>query len=866
MEWKTPPEWLEALYNKGLTKKHICQVLGGKGYRKTFMDRDELDAYLQHAMLWSWKMKWREEQEMAIQSFFDSEYSNLVIQAVFGSGKTTMMLAIIHILLVRNYTEARHIQVFSFNVAIKNEIRKKLQNNKIGVRTFDSLVYRLCAEMGMEDLKLPNFSGKRRFVLHHLDEIAPMEDVCFVFVDEAQDLEKSCFHILRKRFPCAKILWVGDIFQSIQKEPRESLLWYLLQEDIESRKIVTMKTTPRVPAPILSEIARALETFYPEFKTTIREWRSDNHRDAKIVWKGFSTYKEVYDQMLVFCNSHKASDVMILTFSSAITVRGSLGDVARVRKFLQSNGILTNPNHKNMLSDRVFLSTANSSKGLERRHVFCFLTFPLEKAFANFSNDLVVNIVTVALSRALETVTAFIPSHIDRFSSVLELYEECPMPHLMVPCTKKKKPEMADHFQEVTNIRSMLEQEHGVTELLRQNILSFETKQFLRSFSKKYRSVPIASLRVENFRTEEGSAFVGILLESLILSSWKNSWPFGPCSMGDVTQHEMFSHFHPMIKKSRASYLAFIKKNPCTATHQFQGCLLYARLHLAVYQKLFVRLSKDEEQRLRAGWAVLRPTIQEFRPPCDLNHLKIQSNVAMAFVTGIADSMVVTEKTCKDPLEVIEIKASRAPEWQEHALIQSILYGLMMGRSYFRTHLMNVCSKEFHSFAISFKGSLMDARQRVQLDCLLWNVNCYLAKNVTHNDPSKPYLHVDGCFVVDGRQAEDVYTLVEMTSPTKMLVLGHRMPLSGLEEMFQQIQSRVRLLVIGCFLPDYQPNIHVPTQRVDLPVDRQWSTFLKGVCWDEEEQQTRMTHLDWDCPMATLSVQICSLCQKLNFV
>ena len=83
---------------------------------------------------------------------------------------------------------------------------------------------------------------------------------------------------------------------------------------------------------------------------------------------------------------------MILTFSSAITVKGALGDVARLRRFLSQKEYDVNKNHKSMDVEKLFLSTANSSKGLERDNVLAILTFPLERAFVNFSDDLVVNL------------------------------------------------------------------------------------------------------------------------------------------------------------------------------------------------------------------------------------------------------------------------------------------------------------------------------------------------------------------------------------------------------------------------------------------------------------------------------------------
>jgi superfamily I DNA/RNA helicase len=115
---------------------------------------------------------------------------------------------------------------------------------------------------------------------------------------------------------------------------------------------------------------------------------------------------------------------MILTFSSAITVKGALGDVARLRRFLSQKEYDVNKNHKSMDVEKLFLSTANSSKGLERDNVLAILTFPLERAFVNFSDDLVVNLLTVALTRARKKVVIYVPAYQDKFSRVLSLYQK----------------------------------------------------------------------------------------------------------------------------------------------------------------------------------------------------------------------------------------------------------------------------------------------------------------------------------------------------------------------------------------------------------------------------------------------------------
>ena len=135
-------------------------------------------------------------------------------------------------------------------------------------------------------LKHPNFLEKRKFLYQNLSSIPVDTEMKYIFLDEAQDLEKNVEYIFKIRFPNAKRMIVGDIFQSIQKEPRESLLWTLLQQ--EKPFTYSMMNTPRVPKNILHEIKHALGHYYPEFNSTVRKWTSSNDAsDATITWSMF---------------------------------------------------------------------------------------------------------------------------------------------------------------------------------------------------------------------------------------------------------------------------------------------------------------------------------------------------------------------------------------------------------------------------------------------------------------------------------------------------------------------------------------------------------------------------------------------------
>jgi len=130
-------------------------------------------------------------------------------------------------------------------------------------------------------MDLPNFDGKRKFVYELLfnKEFThiPLFQPKIIFIDETQDLERTTLDVLKHFYPNSKFIFAGDIFQSIQKEPRESILWHFMMEK-ENRETfkIYMSETPRVPENILNSLKYALRSYYPEFKDKIDNWKSGN--------------------------------------------------------------------------------------------------------------------------------------------------------------------------------------------------------------------------------------------------------------------------------------------------------------------------------------------------------------------------------------------------------------------------------------------------------------------------------------------------------------------------------------------------------------------------------------------------------------
>ena len=719
---------------------------------------------------------WREDQRIVLDEFLKNSFQYYVINGIFGCGKTTLLLGMLVNSFIQHIFKPVDCMFISFNISIKNEIKRKLKllgfSSKVTVTTFDSIIYKICKLYDYEYLDLPNFDGKRRFVYHICKQIEtnekelliPIEHIRVIYIDEVQDLETQTFLVLKTFFKHAKIIFAGDVFQSIQKEPRESLLWHLLHTPILNTFKICMKETPRVPKKILSTLQTTLTQNYPEFKDEIKSWTSSNNiSDVDVVWEKFYNYNQTFDYMNQFCQQYNQQDIMILSFSSAITVKGNMGDVARFRKFLQHQGYPLNNNHKKIDPDTLFLSTANSSKGLERDYVLCILTFPLELAFINFSNDIVLNLITVALTRAKKKVVFCVSAYKDKFSKVLDLFQHCPQP-------EKERIREGKTLSEYT-FSDFMNIEHNVTSLIKQSVIKYDTRIKLKVPAKSYDTSKIFEqhLKRPSLLHEEDRALVGILIENLITSYWVGKWP-SLSSLDAIKNNPMYIHCIARIKKLFDKYNHYSRQHSFQTSsirEQFTGILYYSVLYQAIFNKIFIHLHLPTQEQLFLYWKALQPLTQQFRPT-GCNKINIQSNLRMPHLTGIADIIFTNEQ---QHINIWEIKASIDRKWKDDALTQAILYSLMTGKSWSRITLLNVFTNEKIFYHFNSK-EIISLRNLVIQDILVYNCNCYLSKHFNvHNKKCFKYLD---CFFIDITYHHHEITqisIIEFLSPTKCILI-----------------------------------------------------------------------------------------------
>jgi hypothetical protein len=725
---------------------------------------------------------WRQEQQKVIDNFLEFDKKNYIIHGIFGSGKTSLLLGLLIQGIIKNLFKPNEILFISFNISIKNEIKRKLKEygiaSKVSVRTFDSIIYELAKIGGYPYMELPNFEGKRKFVYElSFDENfthIPIFQPKVIIVDECQDLEKSTLDILQHFYPDSKFVFAGDIYQSIQKEPRESILWYFMNKPhSDDTYKMYMSLTPRVNPKILETLKTSLKIYYPEFKDKINEWKSGNTcSKTDIVWKRLNSYTHIFEDLKEFLGSHKPSEAMIITFSSAITVKGCMGDIARVRRFMSENNFKVNTDHKKNDPDSYFLTTSHSSKGLERDYVIIFLTFPLERAFVHLSDDVVVNLITVALTRAKKKVIMYVPSYEDKFSRVLNLFENCPQPN-------KERIREGKTLKEFT-FQDYIDIEHCPTELIRASVIKYDTRIRLREYIKPFNFGKIfdddVSYKAAPIPTEEERAFVGVLIENLITSTWVNYWP--SITLDDkIKTNPMYFHIIKRISNNIIKYKKFIGTNMFNDYNQFEGIYLYSQVHIALSNKIFMKLSDGLTNNLKNYWKNLKPKAHLMKP--NGKKLKIQVPVKMPYITGIADAISLDED--EKTTSIYEIKASQSREWQDDASLQIIMYALCCGKTWTRLHLLNPFQNSKISYYFDCK-KILTLRKELLNDILVYNTNSFLAKLYPITKQNKKLDVSDTLFVNIIKNEEGNIkqaSILNMISPIKCEIIYNKYVSSG---------------------------------------------------------------------------------------
>ena len=329
---------------------------------------------------------------------------NVVVNAVAGTGKTTLILSIPLI------SPRKKILQMTYNKSLKHEVREKIENlgiKNITVHTYHSLAKKYYSDDAHVD------SGIKRIITNNISPKIPLPKIDILILDEKQDMTflYFCFMIKFARDLGGKIQLVclGDNMQGLYDFKGSDIRFLTSAESIwknhpslRTNKFVTctMKTSYRITNQMCSFINNIL----------IGEERMKACRDdAKVLY----IRNSMFNIQIVVCaeimklldSGVKPSEIFILGPS----VKGQYSNIRKLENMLVEKNIpchvpmLENTNiDERVIDGKIVFSTFHCVKGRQRPYVFVvgFDNSYFNYYAKNLPRDICPNTIYVACTRA----------------------------------------------------------------------------------------------------------------------------------------------------------------------------------------------------------------------------------------------------------------------------------------------------------------------------------------------------------------------------------------------------------------------------------------------------------------------------------
>jgi len=332
--------------------------------------------------------------------------SNVLVDAVAGSGKTTTVLFLARQLPNKKFT------LFTYNSRLKAETRdrvKRLGLTNIEVHSYHSFgvahyINPCVTDTDLINILKLNFPLKNNF------------NPDIVIMDETQDMTPLYFKFVHKALTDmtkmkAQLVVLGDNMQCIYDFPQKGAdLRFLtmadhLYESKHSWKKLNLKTSYRITKP-MEHFINDVVLGYPRMKS-VKDSDIPVHYLTGDIFRKLPEY--IFVQILELLKTYKADDIFIL--APSVRTHNESNPIKKLENFLVKRGIpcyvpISDDEElkDEALVNKVVFSSFHQSKGLERKVVFVYnfnsgyFTF-----YAKDKNPAVCpNTMYVAITRALE--------------------------------------------------------------------------------------------------------------------------------------------------------------------------------------------------------------------------------------------------------------------------------------------------------------------------------------------------------------------------------------------------------------------------------------------------------------------------------
>lgn len=297
---------------------------------------------------------------------------NVVVDAVAGTGKTTVILSIAKRIRVKKVLQ------LTYNKSLKHEVREKIEKEKIKnirVHTYHSLAYNYYSHKGHKDIEI------HRVIENNKELLKEIENFDILIIDEAQDMTKLYFKLIVKFIKDygkkIQIVILGDYMQGLYEFKGSDIRFLTLGCEIWKEsgilnsnkfKFCTMKTSYRITNEMCKFINKVMigkERMMADRKGEKVSYIRNNRQNIE---------KIVYNEIKKLLNDGvKPNEIFILGGS----IKGEKSNIRRLENMLVENNIpchvpmLENENiDERVINGKIVFSTFHSVKGRERSYVF----------------------------------------------------------------------------------------------------------------------------------------------------------------------------------------------------------------------------------------------------------------------------------------------------------------------------------------------------------------------------------------------------------------------------------------------------------------------------------------------------------------
>jgi hypothetical protein len=311
-----------------------------------------------------------DEQEVILGHVKEGE--NVIVDAVAGTGKTTMILSIAAVL-----SETRILQI-TYNSSLKDDVRKRATEtnlSNIEIHTFHSLMRSYYLPDGYSDTDM------RKLLSKDSTPNKPIPKFDMFVLDECQDMSFLYFQfiakVIRDSGRAIQLIILGDYMQGLYDFKGADIRFLTMAEKIwDGFSYLRTKEFQKCTMKMSFRITNPMCTFVNDVMLGEPRMRAcrDGQKVTYIRYPMFDAMKIVYGEIMKILDvGGKAGEIFVL----AASVKGTNSNIARLENALVERGIPCHvPNmdggkiDERVIDGKVVFSTFHASKGRQRKYVF----------------------------------------------------------------------------------------------------------------------------------------------------------------------------------------------------------------------------------------------------------------------------------------------------------------------------------------------------------------------------------------------------------------------------------------------------------------------------------------------------------------